>query len=72
MAETESQRLLNFFTYGHLPEDLQAASEPCSDIAHMMAMRLPDGPELAAGLRHLVEAKDCFVRAVVEEKRKNP
>lgn len=24
---------------------------------------LPDGPELTAGLRKLLEAKDCFVRA---------
>lgn len=27
---------------------------------------LPDGPELAAGLRHLLEAKDCFVRASLD------
>jgi hypothetical protein len=24
---------------------------------------LPDGPELSAGLRKLLEAKDCFVRS---------
>lgn len=28
---------------------------------------LPDGPELTAGLRKLVEAKDCLVRAALEE-----
>jgi hypothetical protein len=27
---------------------------------------LPDGPELTAGLRKLLEAKDCFVRASLE------
>jgi hypothetical protein len=27
---------------------------------------LPDGPELWAGLRKLLEAKDCFVRASVD------
>jgi hypothetical protein len=27
---------------------------------------LPDGPELSAGLRKLLEAKDCFVRAAVD------
>ena len=31
---------------------------------HALAMVdiLPDGPELTAGLRKLLEAKDCFVR----------
>jgi hypothetical protein len=27
-----------------------------------MISELPDGPELTAGLRKLLEAKDCFVR----------
>jgi hypothetical protein len=31
-----------------------------------MAESLPDGPELAAGLRKLLEAKDCFVRASLD------
>jgi hypothetical protein len=31
--------------------------------AAAMIKRLPDGPELTAGLRKLLEAKDCFVRA---------
>jgi hypothetical protein len=26
---------------------------------------LPDDPELSAGLRHLLEAKDAFVRAAI-------
>jgi hypothetical protein len=26
---------------------------------------LPDGPEKSAGLRKLLEAKDCFVRAAL-------
>lgn len=32
--------------------------------AHVIE-RTPDGPELTAGLRKLLEAKDCFVRAVL-------
>lgn len=33
-----------------------------------MATTYPDGgPELAAGLRHLLEAKDCFVRAALTQ-----
>ncbi len=31
-----------------------------------MFFGLPDGPELTAGLRKLVEAKDCFVRAALD------
>lgn len=27
---------------------------------------LPDGPEKTAGLRKLLEAKDCFVRAALD------
>jgi hypothetical protein len=30
-----------------------------------MIYQLPDGPELIAGLRKLLEAKDCFVRCEV-------
>ncbi|PRY56421.1 hypothetical protein B0I28_10970 [Glycomyces artemisiae] len=33
-----------------------------------MIAALPDGPELTAGLRKLLEAKDCFVRAALDRK----
>jgi len=55
--------LLQFFAYAHLPEHLQAASKPFCDLAHAMANTLPPNPETTAGLRKLLEAKDCFVRA---------
>lgn len=55
--------LLQFFQYLHLPEKLQVYSKPAHDLAFFMADNLPDGPELTAGLRKLLEAKDCFVRA---------
>lgn len=35
-------------------------------LAAELVAALPDGPELTAGLRHLLEAKDCFVRAALE------
>lgn len=35
-------------------------------VASTMIAHLPDGPELTAGLRKLLEAKDCFVRAALE------
>jgi len=54
------------FTYAHLPAHLAAVSAPICAVAAQMVDRLPDGPELTAGLRKLLEAKDCMVRAAVE------
>jgi hypothetical protein len=60
--------LARYFAYDHLPEHLQAVSRPCGDVAALMIAALPDGPELTAGLRKLLEAKDCFVRAALPPK----
>lgn len=37
----------------------------CEVLAEHALACLPDGPELTAGLRKLLEAKDCFVRAAL-------
>lgn len=59
--------LLRYATYGHLASNqLQEASAPTCDLMFAMARALPDGPELTAGLRKLLEAKDCFVRAALD------
>src|SRR4029079_1913475 len=55
--------LLRHFEYDHLPAELRDTSGACHDLAHLMAATINDDPELTAGLRHLLEAKDCFVRA---------
>ena len=55
--------LEKFFEYGHLPAHLQTVSKPCGELAQAMIAALPDGAELSTGLRKLLEAKDCFVRA---------
>ncbi len=57
--------LVRFFAWAHLPERLQATSAPIGLLALEMVDTLPDGPELTAGLRKLLEAKDCFVRAAL-------
>lgn len=69
-AEETTQRLLlqkapilKFFEYRHLPPELQALSKQVCELAFDMARKLPQGAELSAGLRKLLEAKDCFVRA---------
>lgn len=54
------------FTHEHLPPHLAAISKPCHDLAEQLLAKLPDGPELTAGLRKLLEAKDCFVRAALD------
>ncbi len=55
--------ILKFFAYEHLPEHLQKVSKPLGELAVLMDSMLPDGAEKSAGLRKLLEAKDCFVRA---------
>jgi len=56
-------QIMQFFDYEHLPEQLKVVSARIGDVAHYMYQSLPDGPEKEAGLRKLLEAKDCFVRA---------
>lgn len=60
-----TQQLYKFFAYAHLPIGLQGISRPCCELAGQMITTIPDGPELTAGLRKLLEAKDCFVRAAL-------
>lgn len=57
--------ILQFFAYEHLPERLQKWSKPIGDLAREMAAQLPSSAETSAGLRKLLEAKDCFVRAAL-------
>jgi len=57
--------MLKFFEFDHLPEKLQDISRPCAILADEMVEALSDGPELTVGLRKLLEAKDCFVRAAL-------
>jgi hypothetical protein len=58
--------LLRWFEFDHLTGKPRAASKVCHNLAHEQVQLLPDGPELTAGLRKLLEAKDCFVRAAVD------
>jgi len=56
-----------FFSYEHLPPRLQEVSKPLYELAKLMEDTLPDGPEKSAGMRKLLEAKDCFVRAKLDK-----
>lgn len=61
--------LLGFFAYEHLPSFLQTISKPFHDLAHEMVDKLASTTkhpaELTVGLRKLLEAKDCVVRAAL-------
>ena len=55
--------MMQFFAYSHLPAHLQEISKPFGDLAQQIVDTLPSNPERTAGLRKLLEAKDCIVRA---------
>jgi hypothetical protein len=57
---------IKYFSYEHLPAKLQEVSKPIAELARLMEETLPDGAEKSAGMRKLLEAKDCFVRAKLD------
>lgn len=63
-----SSPILKYFEYAHLPASLQEVSAPIGALAKVLDTTLPDCAEKSAGLRKLLEAKDCFVRANLEAK----
>lgn len=66
------EHLLQFFTVEHLPPALAVVAGDCAQLAHAMAATLPNNPELTVGLRKLLEAKDCFVRASLGAAKEDP
>lgn len=59
-------RMMKWFKFDHLPGNLKLVSKACAGLAEEMDSGLPEGPEKTAGLRKLLEAKDCFVRAELD------
>jgi len=57
--------IMRYFDAGHLPENLAPVSEKCGELATWIDQMLTDCQEKSAGLRKLLEAKDCFVRAAL-------
>lgn len=60
MAE---ERMLKWFRYDHLPENLQAVSKPFAELANQLCELTDSGPERTVALRKLLEAKDAAFRA---------
>lgn len=59
----DTERMLKWFEYGHLPEHLQSVSKPFGDLAVALCGTVQSGPERTVALRKLLEAKDAAVRA---------
>lgn len=58
--------ILIYFKWEHLKPELQEVSRPFAELAWAMARRGSLArAEVAAGLRKLLEAKDCAVRAAL-------
>lgn len=67
-----STTTIKYFAFAHLPAHLQAVSKPIGELAEQFEQQLPDGPEKSAGMRKLLEAKDCFVRAALDAPKPTP
>lgn len=65
MEQPAPPPIMKFFAFEHLPEKLRAVSQPFGELAQRMVETTPPGAEQSAGLRKLLEAKDCFVRAAL-------
>lgn len=63
--QNDKEPMLQFFEYEHLPIHLKGVSQPFGELAERMVETLPRNPERTAGLRKLLEAKDCAVRAML-------
>ena len=68
MRDPRLTEIMAFFEYEHLPPFLKTVSQPICEVAKTMDFNSPDNEEKIAGLRHLLEAKDCFVRAALPSK----
>lgn len=66
MSRLKPAGILRYFSYSHLPDYLQKVSEPFYTLADDLDARLPECAEKSAGLRKLLEAKDCMVRAALD------
>lgn len=53
--------IVQFFAFSHLPEQLQAVSEPFAQLAGVI-LELPRNAERTIALRKLLESKDAAVR----------
>ena len=65
MTENKTDNIMQFFSYEHLPMNLQEVSKPFCDLANEITLTIPRNPERTVALRKLLESKDAAVRACI-------
>lgn len=63
--DTQQDHIVQFFTYAHLPPELQQVSRPFAELAEAICSTVPRNPERTVALRKLLESKDAAVRAYI-------
>lgn len=61
--QAKTERMLQWFSYSHLPAHLQNVSAQFHELADFICEQIEPGPERTVALRKLLEAKDAAVRA---------
>jgi hypothetical protein len=60
-----SADIMRYFDASHLDGERKEVSSIVGNLAGYMDEHLPEGDQKDIGLQKLLEAKDCFVRAVL-------
>lgn len=63
---TPSEKLLTYFNSSHLSKELQSVVAPFQELANQIVLQVPESAEKTVGIRKLLEAKDCIVRASLD------
>ena len=61
----DEERMMKWFEFEHLPDNLKATSARFWDIACQIVATIDSGPERTVALRKLLESKDAAVRAML-------
>lgn len=59
------ERMLKYFEYKHLPNNLQVVSVKFYELAHSLVALVPASAERTVALRKILEGKDAAVRAML-------
>jgi len=62
-AAIQTDPIMRFFEFAHLPERLQVVSKPFCELAVHLIAAIPRNAERTVALRKLLESKDAAVRA---------
>lgn len=60
-----SDWILQYFEYKHLPKELQLVSAPFHKLAHDMIEKMPSNPARVEMLQSLLISKDWAVRSMI-------